>query len=241
MKKKIQGLIIKIRDKKLLKNLDDNHYSLIKDVKKHKLTYLSDARLANIIYCLNDIRANKKEGLIIEAGCALGGSSILISKVKNKEDAFKVYDVFDMIPPPTEEDGIEVHKRYKNISEGKSTGLGGDLYYGYEDNLFNKVVTNFKKFKIDLELNKIQLIKGLVQETLKVENPVVFVHIDVDWYDPVKVSLERTWPYLVQGGHIILDDYFDWGGCKKATDEFLLNKSDYLLNKEYGSLRITKI
>ncbi len=28
-------------------------------------------------------------------------------------------------------------------------------------------------------------------------------------------------PRLVVGGSIILDDHLDWGGCRKAADEFL--------------------
>ncbi|MEY4519181.1 MAG: hypothetical protein RLZZ499_1780 [Cyanobacteriota bacterium] len=54
-----------------------------------------------------------------------------------------------------------------------------------------------------------------------VEQPVAFAHIDVDCYKPVLTSLKRIFPNLVVGGSITLDDYHDWGGCRKATDEFL--------------------
>jgi len=65
---------------------------------------------------------------------------------------------------------------------------------------------------------------------------------DVDWYDPVKTCLDRIWPHLIVGGVIILDDYQDWGGCRKATDEFLLKWKDYVeLSDKFGSLKITKI
>ena len=67
-------------------------------------------------------------------------------------------------------------------------------------------------------------------------------HIDVDWHDPVKVSLERIFPNLTEGGSIILDDYFAWGGCKKATDEFLTTiEGRYVTDDSQGAMKITKI
>jgi O-methyltransferase len=31
---------------------------------------------------------------------------------------------------------------------------------------------------------------------------------------------------LSQGGYIILDDYNDWSGCRKATNEFVSSNKD---------------
>ena len=56
---------------------------------------------------------------------------------------------------------------------------------------------------------------------MTINQPVAFAHVDVDWYEPVMTCLSRVFPSLVIGGSIILDDYHDWGGCRKATDEFL--------------------
>lgn len=43
-------------------------------------------------------------------------------------------------------------------------------------------------------------------------------------------------------GSIIIDDYYDWEGCRKATDEYLSTISgQYKSNNEAGSLKITKI
>src|SRR5690606_39517361 len=39
--------------------------------------------------------------------------------------------------------------------------------------------------------------------------------------DPVMLCLERTAPVLSRGGMMILDDYNDYGGCRRATDAFL--------------------
>ena len=50
----------------------------------------------------------------------------------------KVYDVFGMIPPPGEHDGADVHERYAKIAAGDARGVGGETYYGYRDDLYER-------------------------------------------------------------------------------------------------------
>lgn len=215
--------------------------NLIERLKEKKLTYLTDRKLFSLATTCLDIERKKLEGLFMEAGCALGGSSILMASIKTSKRRLQIYDVFGMIPPPTDQDTDDVHERYKTIAEGKSAGIGGDKYYGYEENLYEIVLSNFRNFGIDLEKQNVALIKGLVQDTMQVNEPVAFAHIDVDWYAPVMTCLTRIFPNLVIGGSIILDDYHDWGGCRKATDEFLLTvPGEFVLDDSAGSLKITR-
>ena len=88
----------------------------------------------------------------------------------------------------------------------------------------------------------VELIKGLVQDTMHLDQPVALAHIDVDWYEPVKVCLERITPNLAVGGSIILDDYKYWGGCKLATDEFLdKNTNIFELDSSMDSVKLTRL
>jgi asparagine synthase (glutamine-hydrolysing) len=147
-----------------------------------------------------------------------------------------------MIPEPTVEDTREVHARYRKIAEGRSKGIRGDRYYGYQGDLYEIVLTNLRRFGIDLEAQAVTLIKGLVQDTMKIEEPVALAHIDVDWYAPVLTCLRRIFPSLVVGGSIILDDYHSWGGCRRAADEFLREiEGQFELDDEAGSLGIIKV
>ncbi len=86
------------------------------------------------------------------------------------------------------------------------------------------------------------MIKGLVQETMNINEPVVFAHIDVDWYDSVKTCLQQIWPNLVIGGSLILDDYDCWGGRRKATDEYFRNfVGQFSMDDNFGSMKVTRI
>lgn len=225
-----------------LSGLSDRDRDLVVRIRTAKLTYLSDAKLASLIRTCRQVEEEGVKGDFIEAGCALGGSAILIASIKGESRPFSVYDVFGMIPAPTQEDTPDVHERYRLIVQGKSVGIDGNPYYGYEPDLYEIVQTNLKRFGIDVKAQRVQLIKGLLQETLQPTDSIAFAHIDVDWYDPVKVCLERLFPRLSIGGSIVLDDYHDWGGCRKATDEYLRGvSSQFSLDDRAGSMKITKI
>ncbi len=231
-----------LKEKSALKNLSNDESELISNIKDGNLTYLTKRKLASLVYSLNEANASNLEGLIIEAGCALGGSAILMAKLKNPNTSFQIYDVFGMIPSPTIEDTKDVHERYKIISEGKSIGIKGETYYGYEEDLLDKVIKNLKAFNVIPDNDNVILIKGLVQETMNINEPVVLAHVDVDWYEPVKTCLDQICPNLVIGGSIILDDYHYWGGCRKATDEYFKGLEDqYHLDDRYDSMKATRI
>lgn len=215
---------------------------LIRRVRAEKLTYLSEVRLASLCATCRAIEEVGLQGIFVEAGCALGGSTILISSVKGSHRPLFVYDVFGMIPAPTEEDTQDVHDRYRTIVSGESSGIGGDKYYGYEENLYESVRCNLQSFGINCDAQSVSLIKGLLQDTMSIDQGVAFAHIDVDWYDPVMTCLQRIFPRLVPGGVIILDDYHDWGGCRKAADEYLRGcPGQFALDDMAGSMKITRV
>lgn len=245
MQKRIRNIIKKIigqaNEEKEVFTLRKEDRELINSIQNKKITYLSNQKLEKLAATCHLIEEANLAGAFIEAGCALGGSSILMASLKHLERPLFVYDVFGMIPPPTEEDTDDVHDRYRTIVEGKSKGLGSDKYYGYEENLYEIVQSNFREFGINCKKQSISLVRGLVQETMKIEQPVAFAHIDVDWYEPVMICLERIFPRLVIEGNIILDDYYDWGGCRKATDEYLRKVvGQFELDDSAGSMKVTR-
>ena len=47
------------------------------------------------------------------------------------------------------------------------------------------------------------------------------LHVDCDFYNPVKLTLETFYPHMEPNGFVILNDYGGFAGCRAATDEFL--------------------
>ncbi len=196
-------------------------------VRERRLTYLDTPDLRLLAGLVVHADRSGHEGLVIEAGTALGGSAIAMAAAKSPEREMKVYDVFGMIPPPTEEDGKDVHDRYEVIKAGGSKGLGGETYYGYREDLLGEVTESFRSFGIDPATHRVDLVQGLFEDTIDIDGPVALAHLDGDWYASTLVCLERIAPHLVPGGRLVLDDYYHWSGCRTAVDEYFAGRPGY--------------
>jgi hypothetical protein len=189
-------------------------------VKRASLTFLSAAALIDLYDAVSTIERRQITGIFIEAGCALGGSALVITAAKSPQRPFYIYDTFEMIPPPSERDGLDAHRRYQKIITGQAKGPGNTLYYGYLGDLLPRVKATFTAYGFTPAENHLYFIKGLFQETIHLTDPIALAHIDGDWYDSVMVCLERIVPNLQHGGVLIIDDYESWSGCRRAVDEF---------------------
>jgi O-methyltransferase len=189
-------------------------------VREEHLTYLKPPHLRSLAAAVLDVERRGIPGLIIEAGTARGGSAIVMAAAKSPDRPMKVYDVFGMIPPPTEQDGADVHERYRTITEGKARGVGGEQYYGYRDDLQGEVAASFARHSVPVDEHGVELVKGLFEDTIHLDEPVAVAHLDGDWYESTMTCLVRIAPLVVPGGRIILDDYYKWSGCRTAVDEY---------------------
>lgn len=209
-------------------------------VKRERLTYLSWEKLAGLEWCAREIERRGVRGDVVEAGVALGGSAIVLATHLTPARALDGYDVFGMIPPPTERDAADAHERFRAIAAGESRGIGGDRYYGYVDDLYDRVVAAFAAHGVPPG-DRVRLHRGLFEDTLRPAGPLALVHIDSDWYDPVRLCLERTYPRLSPGGFLVLDDYHDYAGCRAATDEFLAAHDDLRPVRDRGNLVVSRV
>ena len=206
--------------------VDERVHAVIDQVRDEKLTYLSEKNLEALAVMVAEADRAGRPGLVIEAGTALGGSAIVMAAAKSPERPMKVYDVFGMIPEPSERDGADVHKRYEKIVSGESQGVGGGEYYGYRDDLYTEVTESFARLGVPVGENSVDLVKGLFQDTIHLDEPVALAHLDGDWYESTMVCLERIAPLLVPGGRIVLDDYWAWSGCRAAVDDYTADKPE---------------
>lgn len=100
----------------------------------------------------------------------------------------------------------------------------------------------FKKYleKLNLQQN-IDLIKGDIVKTAKsyIKNQpglrIALLHIDVDLFEPTKISLEIFFPRLVKGGVLILDDYGAFPGANKAIEEYFKNEKYVIEQFNYSN------
>ena len=214
-----------------LRRRDPAGYALADRIQERRLTFLGTAALLDLRRVVLELDKNAVPGVLMEAGCALGGSAIMLAAAKVPTRRLEVYDVFGQIPPPSDRDGDDVKARYAAIAGGEAKGFGGDQYYGYQPDLMQKVADAFAEFGLPCEANNITLVAGLFQDTIDPAGPVALAHVDGDWYESVKVCLDRIWPALSSGGVIVVDDYDAWSGCRSAVDEFLERTPEAILER----------
>jgi asparagine synthase (glutamine-hydrolysing) len=214
-------------------------------VRRDRITYLLAKKLLNMERELARVARERISGDFVEFGVALGGSSILLAQSMGANQRFHGFDVFGMIPPPSSEKDDEASReRYAIIESGRSGGIGGDVYYGYRDDLLVRVTNSFAQYGMTVDQDYISLHKGLFADTwptaAKTIEQIAFTHIDCDWYEPVKFCLDAIADRTAPGGAIVMDDYNDYGGCRTATREFLARRPEFRVGRNFGNLIIRR-
>jgi asparagine synthase (glutamine-hydrolysing) len=224
--KSMKNLYWRTRNRVQLASLKATTRAVVAD----RLTYLSLAKLQRIERAIEQTR--HVAGDLVEFGVALGGSGIMIAHGAGPDRAFRGFDVFGMIPPPTSaKDDAKSKDRYQIIASGQSEGIEGDKYYGYRDDLLSEVEAAFARHGVPVDGQRVALYKGLFEDTWEgagIER-IAFAHIDCDWYDPVTFCLNVCADRLGDSGRIVIDDYHDYAGCRTAVDEFLARRADFLM------------
>ncbi len=197
-------------------------------IREDHLTFLTGQQLESLVSCVLETEVSGREGILVEAGTAQGGSAIAMALAKSPSRPLQVYDVFGLIPPPTDADGPDVAKRYEKITAGQARGLAEDeTYYGYRDDLLGEVTRSFARHGVPVEDHRVSLVQGLFQDTLTGDEPVALAHVDGDWYESTMTCLSNLAPRLVPGGRIVVDDYFTWSGCTRAVDEYFADRPEF--------------
>lgn len=206
-------------------------HEVIGQVRAERLTFLGADRLAALAQVMLEAEQSGREGIVIEAGTALGGSAITIAAAKAADRPMRVYDVFGTIPPPGDNDGAAGHERFEVIASGQAKGHGDDLYYGYHDDLVAEVAASFTRCGVPAADHNVELIPGLFEDTITGDEPVAFAHIDGDWYESTRTCLDRIAPRVVCGGRMVIDDYYHWPGCRQAVDEFVDTHPEFAVER----------
>lgn len=195
-------------------------------LKVQKNTLVNYARiksLANICQIAIDIDI---KGSFVECGVWKGGCSAVMAYIA-KENAHKnglrdvyLYDSFQGLPQVTAHDGIGAHIFSDKKNEGKLETINKNV-------ASEKDVTELF-INLGLLGTNVHIVKGWFQESLPINKDkmgsIAVLRLDGDWYESTKVCLENLYDKVSSGGFIILDDYYFWEGCKKATDEFISSR-----------------
>jgi len=206
--------------RKNIPEIDEENKNLIEFIGEYSLTPL--IRRWTLIKSLHYINKKKLIGDIVECGIWRGGNLFLAKKIqdkypKNLKRKIYGYDTFEGMPKPTFKDGIKINQVYQDFKNRNEPWTKASL----DDvkNSTKKLFSNIEDFNF---------IKGMVEDTMKdkknLPNKISLLRLDTDLYESTKVELNILYPLLVENGVLIIDDYGDFPGCRKAVDEYFLDK-----------------
>jgi O-methyltransferase len=150
-------------------------------------------------------------GDVVECGVWRGGLIAAIAEVSGHDRRVHLFDSFEGLPQAKEIDGKEAL-----LWQADKTS---PFYF---DNCNADESFAIQALKL-ANHNNFKIYKGWFQDTLHTYegNNIAILRLDGDWYDSVKVCLEKLYPLVSEGGVIIIDDYYTWDGCSKATHDYL--------------------
>ena len=151
------------------------------------------------------------EGDYVECGVWRGGMSAAIGEILDKSKTIHLFDSFEGLPDAKEIDGKEALAWQKDVNAP-----------GY----FNNCTAEESYAKKAMSLaghNNYEVHRGWFNETLPdFRNKTIgILRLDGDWYDSIMDCLNNLFPQVINGGIILLDDYYTWDGCTKAVHDYL--------------------
>lgn len=215
---------------------------LMAHIRSRHLTFCAGSQklehlLQAVLFCRNTL----PHGLYMEAGVAMGGSAMLIALAKPPSARLRLYDVYDLLPPPTADDGQKAQDVYDQFKRGGMQDPTSSNYLQHAPDMLAFVKQNFAECGIDAEANHVEFIKGLFQDTMTVSEPVAFCHIDCDWYDSARFCIHQIKDHMLPQGLVVFDDYHSFEGCRKAVDEWLAEDPRYQMASKAWNIVIQRV
>jgi len=162
------------------------------------------------------------KGSIVECGTWKGGCSfgmLLVQRYKYGKIIKPVwmFDSFEGLPPADERDGplAKVYQR----------DVDSPYYYDNCSAALDEVRIAIKHFGFSDE--ECRVVPGWFSDSLPPKTTnlaregIALLRVDCDWYEPVRFVLDTLLPHTTDDARVILDDYYFWDGCARATHDFL--------------------
>lgn len=192
---------------------------IIETVRPFTLT--SPERISALCHSVRHVARHGIPGDIVECGVWKGGSMMAAAMTLLGEHdlsrTLHLFDTFEGMTPPTEVDrraveGIQASALLEQAD--KSSPIWA--YASLEEVRANLASTGYPT-------DRLRFVKGKVEDTLPGEAPssIAILRLDTDWYESTKHELIHLYPRLSVGGILIIDDYGDWEGARKAVDEYI--------------------
>jgi O-methyltransferase len=204
---------------------------LVNFVRPYTLT--TPERIHALHHAVRYLHDNGIGGDIVECGVWRGGSMMVAAKtlvsLGDTSRLLWLYDTFEGMTAPTEHDvSLKGAKATDKFQKRKTGDDSSDWCLAPQE----EVAKNVQSTGYPGE--RMKFVKGKVEETLPGTMPdrIALLRLDTDWYESTLAEMTHLFPRLVPGGVLLIDDYGEWQGARKAVDEYVSkNQVPLLLNR----------
>jgi O-methyltransferase len=207
-------------------DFEPRYLEIIERARPNSMT--SPERLHGLCVAVEYVVSNRIPGAIVECGVWRGGSMMAAASVltllgDTGRDLW-LYDTFEGMTSPGEFD----------ISA--SGGRAADLLAASTSERGVLARASLETVKSVMDSagyggGEIHYVKGPVEKTIpgQVPESIAILRLDTDWYESTRHELFHLFPRIRANGILIIDDYGDWQGARKAVDEYLESVDDPVL------------
>lgn len=201
-----------------------------------RLTMIGRRRLDNTQQLLQAVIAEGIPGDFIETGTWRGGSAMF---------ATAVLSIYGQLERPGVAGGrwVWLADSFKGIPEVKPEQFPDDVVHSgaetlsaHEQNSAASVLSSFERLGLlkdgegatSRDVGPVRILEGYFNVTLPVpvqqatfaKRRFSLIRCDGDTYESTSQGLNALYKHLSVGGFVVIDDYMDWIGARKATTDF---------------------
>lgn len=193
--------------------LDDRNIRQLYDKYANATMCNAETFMSNI-YIVDEfvVTGGNHDGCVVECGTWRGGMIAGIAEVLGPQREYILCDSFQGLPPAQPIDGPAANKWQREDPDNcratvdevhESMDMSGVRSYRLVEGWFSETLP---RLSVDIE-------------------SIALLRLDADWYDSTRCCLVNLWNKVVDGGIIIIDDYYVWDGCSRAVHDFLAQVS----------------
>ena len=186
-----------------------------------RFTGTTPARVVGLVDAVKYVTKNRVPGSIVECGVWRGGSIMAVAwtllELGDTSRDIYLFDTFEGMSEPTDKDRLPDGTLAAQVLAARGRTEEGNLwaYAPLEAVKRNVLSTGYPP-------EKIHFVQGKVEDTLPQAAPdqIALLRLDTDWYESTRHEMIHLYPRLSPQGVLILDDYGDWEGARRAVDEY---------------------
>lgn len=200
-------------------------------------TMTSPVKIAALVEATRYVVRSRVPGAVVECGVWRGGSMQAVAwtllALGEATRELHLFDTFEGMPPPSEADTRTTEEGSLSAEKLLAESDKGSRMWA----IAGLDVVKQAMAETAYPGDKVHFHPGLVEDTTPDQAPetIAILRLDTDWYASTKHELDHLYGRLSPGGILILDDYGDWDGARKATDEWLTETAEPIFLAPMGS------